>query len=104
MQDEYKKVRLLRSAACLPRRLQRYILTQFLDRILQRRPRVVHLIDDEHILSDQVGVLQGREVQPLRTRHLGANLLLGHVRVVREPLVQREPNRLDGDVWRTRRL
>lgn len=80
----------------LPRRLD--ILFQLLDRVLKGRSRVVHLVNDQHPLADQVAHLaQAAEVQPLRARDLGAGHLLDHTSR-RQRLVQRQADGLDGDV------
>lgn len=55
------------------------ILAQLLDGVLQCSPGIVDLIYNENILSDQVRVLQRREVEPLSPGDLGAGLLLGTI-------------------------
>lgn len=80
----------------LPRRLN--VLLQLLDRILQRRPRIVHLVDNQHPLADQVLHLAQRgEVEPLGPGHLGPG---GLDLVAAERLVEGQADGLDGDVGR----
>lgn len=46
------------------------ILLQFSNRIFQRRSRIVHLIDNQYVLSHQVRHLERGEVEPLCTSYL----------------------------------
>jgi len=82
----------------LPRRLN--ILLKLLHRILQRRPRIIHLVHDQDVLSHQIRHLQGAEIEPLRSRDLGAGLF--DRIVVAESLVEGQADGLDGDVGGTR--
>lgn len=95
MKHKNAKLRLRRiSPNLLPRNFN--ILLQLLNRILQRRPRIIHLIHDQHALAHQIRHLaQRRKVQPLRPGDLGARRL---DLVVAKRLVQGEPDGLDGDV------
>ena len=99
MKHKNAKLRLL-PAKLGPRRLD--VLLQLLDRVLERRARVVHLVDDQDPLAHQAAHLAQRaEVQPLRARHSLAGLLdvgVGVVRVGGELLVERQADRLDRDV------
>lgn len=97
MQDKDAKVRLLPSPAqLLASGLD--VLLQLLDRIFERGSCVVDLVHDEDVLAHEVGHLQGAEVQPLCTCDLGAGFFFGAV--LPQVLVQRQPDGLDGDIWR----
>lgn len=75
------------------------VLLELLDGVLEGGAGVIHLVDNQDALANQVlHVAQGREIEPLRAGDLGAGRLdLG---VLAELLVQREANGLDGDVGR----
>ncbi len=77
------------------------VLPELSDGVLERGSRVVDLVDDEHVLANQVLHLQRRQIQPLRAGDLGADFLdLGRAQL----LVQREADGLDRDVRITRLL
>lgn len=66
MQHENTKPRVPASPGHIsPRSLN--ILLQLLHRILQRSPRIVHLIDNQYILANKTRHLQRRQVKPLGT-------------------------------------
>lgn len=68
-----KHIKLSRLALPTERLLGRLnILHQLTNRILQRRPRIINLIDNQDILADQVGHLQRTQIQPLRARDFGS--------------------------------
>lgn len=95
MQNKDKEVGLL----ALPTKLllrQLDILLELTDGILERRPRVVDLIDDEDVLANQVGHLQRAHIQPLCAGDLGTGDFLGVAAT--EVLVERQADGLDGDV------
>lgn len=95
MQNENKEVGLLAlPTKLLLRKLD--ILLKLTDGILERRPRVVDLIDDENVLADQVGHLQRAEIQPLCAGDLGTGDFLGVAAT--EILVEGQADGLDGDV------
>lgn len=95
MQHENKKPRrLVLAPEVLLRGLD--ILLQLADGILQRGAGIVDLIDDEDILSDEIGHLERAQVQPLRAGDFGAGDLLGVAAA--EILVQGKADGLDGDV------
>jgi len=73
------------------------ILLQFLDGILEGSAGVVNLVNNEHVLSDQVLHLQTAEVKPLSAGDLGARLFDF---VGSERFVEGETDRLNRDVWR----
>lgn len=76
------------------------ILLELLDGVLERGPRVVHLVHDQDALPDQVlHGAQRREVEPLGARDLVADLLDDLVGRVGELLVQGQTDGLDRDVW-----
>lgn len=95
MEHKNKEVRLLRLPT-QPLAPLLHVLLELLDRILERRPRVVHLVDDQDILPDQVRHLEGTQVEPLRPRDDCAGLL--YWTVFAEVLVQRETDALHGYV------
>jgi hypothetical protein len=74
------------------------ILLQLAHRILERRPRVVHLVDNQHVLADQICHFERGQVEPLRARDFCARRFDFGIRA--ERLVQREADGLDGDVGR----
>jgi len=82
----------------------RDILLQFLYRILERRPRVVDLVDDEHALANQVGHLERAQVEPLCACDFGAGNLHLAIAVGTKLFIEREADGLDGDVGRARLL
>ena len=94
MQHKDAERRLLALAA-LARSLLRNVLLQLAHGVLERRPRVVHLVDDEDVLADQVAHVQGGQVEPLRARHLCAGDFDG---VGAEGFVEGEADGLDGDI------
>lgn len=95
MQHENKKPRrLVLAPEMLLRGLD--VLLQLADGILQRGAGIVDLIDDEDILSDEIGHLERAQVQPLRAGDFGAGDLLGVAAA--EVFVQGEADGLDGDV------
>jgi hypothetical protein len=97
VQHKDAKVRLLTLAAqLLHRGLD--VLLQLSHRVLERCPRVVHLVNDEHVLADQVGHLEGRQIEPLCAGDFCAGLL--DFGVSAELLVEGEADGLDGDVGR----
>jgi hypothetical protein len=54
-----------------------HVLLQLANCILQGRPGVIDLVDDEDILADKVGHLKRAEIQPLCPGHLGSGNLFG---------------------------
>ena len=95
MQHKNRKPRLFPTPPQpLPRGL--HILLQLLNRILQRRPCIVHLVHNQHILPHQIAQLQTREIEPLRPGDFGAGLLDGVGSG--EGFVEGETDGLDGDV------
>ncbi len=72
------------------------ILLQLAHGIFEGRPGIIDLIDDEDVLANQVGHLEGAQVEPLGTGHLGAGDLLGITAA--EILVEGQTDGLDGDV------
>lgn len=75
------------------------ILLQLAHSIFEGRPSVIDFIDDQDVLANQVGHLEGAQIQPLGTSHLGAGDLLGITAA--EILVEGQTDGLDGDVWVT---
>lgn len=73
-----------------------HILLQLAHCIFQRRPGVIDLVDNQDVLANQVVHLQRAQVQPLRARDLGPRHFFGVAAA--QVFVQRETNRLDGDV------
>lgn len=73
-----------------------HILLQLAHGILESCPGVIDLIDDQDVLANQVGHLEGAQVEPLSAGHLGAGDLLGITTA--EILVEGETDGLDGDV------
>ena len=59
----------------LPRLL--HILHELSDGILERRPCIVYLVNNQHILPNQVGHFQTRQVEPLCARDFCAGLFDG---------------------------
>lgn len=111
MQHKNRKPRLLpRPPQPLPRSL--HILLQLPNGILQRRPRIIHLVHNQHVLPHKITHLQARQIEPLRPRDFCAGLFdgIGVVVVVvggrggggggggRERFVEGEADGLDGDV------
>lgn len=104
MQNEYREDGLLPLVAqFLSGELN--IFLQFLDRIFQRRPRIIDLIHDQDPLPDQVLHLpQTRQVNPLSSSDFGPGLLdlarsVGGRRVGgREGFVEGQADGLDRDV------
>lgn len=96
VEDEDREGGLLALATKLLLRLLD-ILLQLTNGILKRCPGVVDLIDDQDVLSNQVGHLQGAQIEPLRASDLGTGSLFGIVTAA-QILIQRETNSLDGDV------
>lgn len=95
VQDEDGEGGLLAGAAeLLGGRLD--VLLELAHGVLERGARVVDLVDDQHVLADQVGHLERGQVQPLRARHLGAGRL--DLVAGAERLVERKADGLDGDV------
>lgn len=72
------------------------ILLQLAHSVLQSSTGVVNLVDDEDVLADQVGHLEGAQVEPLCAGDLGAGDLLGVVAT--EIFVEGEADSLDGDI------
>lgn len=95
VQNEDKEVGLLAFPTELLLRLLD-ILLELTDSVLERRPRVVDLVNDENVLADQVGHLQGAEIQPLCAGDLGTGDFLGVAAT--EVLVERQTDGLNGDV------
>lgn len=95
MEHKNEKVRLLALATKLLLG-QLDILLELAHGVLQGRPRVINLVDDENVLADQVGHLEGAEIQPLGAGDLGAGDLFGVAAA--EVLIEREADGLDGDV------
>lgn len=111
-EDAEPRVRLILPPELLLREAD--VLAQFPDRVVERRPRIVHFIDDQHVLPDQIAHLQTAEVEPLRSRDRRAGYfyfvvvavwVLGVGRGCRpsrrgctEFFVEREADRLDRDV------
>lgn len=77
------------------------VLLQLLDGILEGSAGVVNLVNNEHVLPNQVLHLQTAEVEPLGARDLGARLFDF---VGSELFVEGETNRLNRDVRRARLL
>lgn len=75
---------------------QLHILLQLAHGVLQGGAGVVNLVDDEDVLADQVGHLEGAQVEPLCAGDLGAGDLLGIVTA--EVLIEGQTDGLDGDV------
>lgn len=74
------------------------VLFQLLNRVLERGPGVVNLVDDEDALAHEVvHFAQGREVEPLGAGDLFAD---GLNLCVAEGLVERQADGLNGDVGR----
>lgn len=95
MQDKDKKIGLL---ALATKRLLRDldILLQLADGILERSAGIINLVDDENVLSNEVGHLEGTQIQPLGAGDLGTRDLFGVTTA--QVLVQRQADSLDGDV------
>lgn len=76
------------------------ILLQLPNRVLERRPRVVHLVHDENVLAYQVlHLAQRAHVEPLGAGDLGTrDLDLDGAGDLGEGLVEGEADGLDGDV------
>lgn len=75
------------------------VFLELLDGVLERGAGVVDLVDNEDALADQVAHLaKGAEVEPLGAGDLCAGLLDDAVIARGEALVQRETDRLDGNV------
>jgi hypothetical protein len=72
------------------------ILLQLAHGVFKGGAGVVNLVDDEDVLADQVGHLEGAQVEPLCAGDLGTGDLLGIVAA--EILVEGETDGLDGDV------
>jgi hypothetical protein len=97
VQDEDAEMRLLALAAeLLHRGLD--VLFELAHRVLERRARIVHLVDNQDVLANQVRHLEGREVQPLRARYFCAGRFNVWVAGGAELFVQGEADGLDGDV------
>lgn len=75
-----------------------HILLQFPDCVFQRRARVVDLIDDEHVLANQIRHLERRQVEPLCACDFCAGRLDVFVCGCGEGFVEGEADGLDGDV------
>lgn len=99
MQHKNAKLRLGPTAHILPCSLD--ILLQFPDRILQRGSSVIHLVNDEDVLADEIGHFEGGEIEPLRARDFGARRFgrLGGI-ARREGFVKGETDGLDRDIGR----
>jgi len=95
VQDEDEEVSLLALTTKLLLR-QLDILLQFTDSVFQGGTGVIDLVDNQNVLADQVGHLEGAHVQPLSTGDLGTGDFLGITAA--EVLVQRETDGLDGNV------
>lgn len=95
VQDKDEEVGLLAFAAELLLG-QLDVLLQFADGIFQGGAGVIDLVDDQDVLADQVGHLEGAQVEPLSTGDLGAGDLLGIAAA--EVLVEGQTDGLDGDV------
>lgn len=72
------------------------VLFKLADGVLEGRAGVVNLVDNEDVLTDQVGHLERGQVEPLCASDLGARDLLGGVGA--KGLVERKTDGLDGDV------
>lgn len=72
------------------------ILLELLDGILEGRPGVVYLVNNENVLADEIGHLERGKVEPLCAGDLGAGLLL--VDIGAEGLIQGETNGLNRNV------
>lgn len=48
-----------------------YILLKFSYGVFQSRPSVIHFVNYQYVLADQVGHLKGRQVEPLGSSNLG---------------------------------
>lgn len=95
VQDEDKEVSLLTLTTKLLL-CQLDILLQFTDSVFQSGTGVVDLINNQNVLADQIGHLEGAQIQPLSTGNLGTGDFLGITTT--EILVQGETDSLDGDV------
>lgn len=94
VQNEYAKCGLLAFSTGLLRCLC-HIFLQLSYGVLQCGPRVIHLVDDEHIFPYQIRHLQTAEVEPLCAGDLCAWLL---DRICTEGFVEGETDGLDRDV------
>lgn len=95
MQDEDEEVGLLALAAeLLLSNLD--VLLQLAHGVLQSCTGVIDFVDDENVLANQVGHLEGAHVKPLCAGDLGAGDLFGIATT--EILVEGETDGLDGDV------
>lgn len=74
------------------------VLLELLHSVLERRPGVVDLVNNQDVAAEEVSLGQRAEVQPLCAGDLGAGSLLGGVG--REGLVEGKTDGLDGDVVR----
>jgi hypothetical protein len=72
------------------------ILLQLAHGILESCPGVIDLIDDQDVLANQVGHLEGAQVEPLSAGDLGTWDLLGITAA--EILIEGQTDGLDGDV------
>ena len=48
------------------------VFRQFANRVLESRPRIIHLVYNEDVFANQILHLQTREIQPLCSRYFGA--------------------------------
>lgn len=72
------------------------VLFELAHGVIESGAGVVNLVDNEHVLADQVGHFQRRQVEPLCAGDLGAGSFFRGVGA--EGLVERETDGLDGDV------
>jgi hypothetical protein len=96
MQHEDGELSLFRSTLLFPCCF--HIFLQLTDGVFEGRSGVIHFVDDEDVLADQVGHFEGGEIQPLGAGDFGAGLL--DLSVTGELLVEGETDGLDGDVGR----
>lgn len=79
-----------------------YILLKLTDSILEGRPGVVDLINDQDVLANQIRHLEGAKIQPLRACNLCSRHFLRVTAT--QVLIERESDGLNRDVGVTRTL
>lgn len=77
------------------------ILLEFAHRILERSPCIIDLVNNKHILADQVCHLETAQIQPLCAGDLRSGRFDG---IVSEGFVERQADGLNGDVGGARLL
>lgn len=78
------------------------ILLQLAHRIFQGCPGVINLIHNQDVLANQVGHLEGAQIEPLCARDLGARNLFRVTAA--QILVEGQTDSLDGDIRLARAL